>query len=151
MSPIVQLHVQVVPMICDFADSQVRKSAGEPVYLKQDCAPQHRYVKGDVSLWCGDSHGPIWLMDHPASSPDLNPIEACWEHMKESLQAMQALQPGSDAALDMALKRAVTAAWQCIPPEFVFRCITSLPATMTAVHAEPAKLFMCSHRTGELL
>ena len=53
-------------------------------YFLQDSAPCHKSKK--VTKWFQD-HPEIELIKWPGNSPDLNPIENCWNWMKNELKA----------------------------------------------------------------
>ena len=57
----------------------------EDITFQQDNAPIHKYRL--VINWI--AHNNINVMEWPAQSPDLNPIENEWSHMKMELDIMQ--------------------------------------------------------------
>lgn len=66
-------------------------------------------------------------LDHPPSSPDLNPIEGMWHEVKRRL----ALLPRA-STLDM-LKAQIVAIWDAIPLTFVNHLILSMEDRRVAV------------------
>jgi len=56
----------------------------------------------------------IILMPHPATSPDMNPIEKCWRRMKQSLHRRRK-QPTTVAEMEAAILEE----WDLIPQEWI--------------------------------
>ncbi len=84
--------------------------------FQQDLAPAHT-AKGTKS-WFND-HG-VTVLDWPANSPDLNPIENLWGIVKRK---MRDTRPNN--ADD--LKATVKETWAPIPPQQCHKLITSMP------------------------
>ncbi len=96
--------------------------------FQQDLAPAHT-AKGTKS-WFID-HG-VTVLDWPANSPGLNPIENLWGNVKRK---MRDTRPNN--ADD--LKATVKATWAFITPEQCHRLIASMPRCIDAViHAQPS-------------
>ncbi len=94
--------------------------------FQQDLAPAHT-TKGTKS-WFND-HG-VTVLDWPANSPDLNPIENLWGILKRK---MRDIRPNN--ADD--LKAAIKATWASIIPEQCHMLITSMLRRIDAViHAK---------------
>ncbi len=90
--------------------------------FQQDLAPAHT-AKGTKS-WFND-HG-VTVLDWPANSPDLNPIENLWGIVKRK---MRDTRPNN--ADD--LKATVKETWASIPPQQCHKLITSKPRRIEAV------------------
>ncbi len=90
--------------------------------FQQDLAPAHT-AKGTKS-WFND-HG-VTVLDWPANSPDLNPIENLWGIVKRK---MRDTRPNN--ADD--LKATVKATWASISPQQCHKLITSMPRWIEAV------------------
>ncbi len=90
--------------------------------FQQDLAPAHT-AKGTKS-WFND-HG-VGVLDWPANSPDLNPIENLWGIVKRK---MRDTRPNN--ADD--LKATVKETWAFIPPQQCHKLITSMPRRIEAV------------------
>ncbi len=90
--------------------------------FQQDLAPAHT-AKGTKS-WFND-HG-VTVLDWPANSPDLNPIENLWGIVKRK---MRDTRPNN--ADD--LKATVKESWASIPPQQCHKLITSMPCRIEAV------------------
>ncbi len=90
--------------------------------FQKDLAPAHS-AKGTKS-WFND-HG-VTVLDWPANSPDLNPIENLWGIVKKK---MRDTRPNN--ADD--LKATVKETWASIPPQQCHKLITSMPRRIETV------------------
>ncbi len=109
--------------------------------FQQDLAPAHT-AKGTKS-WFND-HG-VTVLDWPANSPDLNPINNLWGIAERK---MRDTRPNN--ADD--LKAAIKAAWASITPEQCHRLITFMPRRINAViHAKGGPTKYWVHRNVRLL
>ncbi len=81
--------------------------------FQQDLAPAH--TAKSIKSWLND-HG-VGVLDWPANSPDLNPIEnlSCQEENADELKAT------------------VKETWASIPPQQCHKLITSMPRRIEAV------------------
>ncbi len=90
--------------------------------FQQDLAPAHT-AKGTKS-WFSD-HG-VTVLDWPANSPDLNPIENLWGIVKRK---MRDTRPNNADELKATVKET----WASIPPQQCHKLITSMPHRIEAV------------------
>ncbi len=90
--------------------------------FQQDLAPAH--TAKSTKSWFND-HG-VTVLDWPANSPDLNPIENIWGIVKRK---MRDTRPNN--ADD--LKATVKETWASIPPQQCHKMITSMPRRIEAV------------------
>ncbi len=90
--------------------------------FQQDLAPAHT-AKGTKS-WFND-HG-VTVLDWPANSPDLNPIENLWGIVKRK---MRDTRPNNADELKATVKET----WASIPPQQCHKLITSMPRQIEAV------------------
>lgn len=67
-------------------------------------------------------------LDHPASSPDLNPIENCWALVKQGIAAL----PERPTTIE-GLFEAATDLWNNIPQQHIDNMIDSIPRRLEAV------------------
>ncbi len=90
--------------------------------FQQNLAPAHT-AKGTKS-WFND-HG-VTVLDWPANTPDLNPIENLWGIVKRKMR---------DTRPNIAdeLKATVKETWASIPPQQCHKLITSMPRRIEAV------------------
>ncbi len=84
--------------------------------FQQDLAPAHT-AKGTKS-WFND-HG-VTVLDWPAKSPDLNPIENIWGIVKRKMRDTRSNNADE-------LKATVKETWASIPPQQCHKLITSMP------------------------
>ncbi len=90
--------------------------------FQQDLAPAHT-AKGTKS-WFND-HG-VTVLDWPANSPDLNPIENLWGIVKRK---MRDTRPNNADELKATVKET----WASIPPQQCHKLTTSMPRRIEAV------------------
>ncbi len=90
--------------------------------FQQDLAPAHTAKR--TKSWFND-HG-VTVLDWPANSPDLNPIENLWGIVKRK---MRDTRPNN---VD-DLKATVKETWASIPPQQCHKLITSMPHRIEAV------------------
>ncbi len=90
--------------------------------FQQDLAPAHT-AKGTKS-WFND-HG-VTVLNWPANSPDLNPIENLWGIVKRK---MRDTRPNNADELKATVKET----WASIPPQQCHKRITSMPHRIEAV------------------
>uniref|UniRef100_A0A8C2KV30 Tc1-like transposase DDE domain-containing protein n=1 Tax=Cyprinus carpio TaxID=7962 RepID=A0A8C2KV30_CYPCA len=103
--------------------SRRRLFQGRPYFVFQhDLAPAHSAKT--TGKWFTD-HG-ITVLNWPANSPDLNPIENLWDIVKRKLRDAR---PNT---LD-ELKAAIEASWASITPQQCHRLIASMPRRIEAV------------------
>jgi hypothetical protein len=96
----------------------------EKVIFQQDNDPKHTSKKAQE---CIKELG-LNLLDWPAQSPDLNPIEHLWKHLKRKLEEYSEPADGVEE-----LWERVDAEWLKIPPEVVMGLIESMPRRIQAV------------------
>ena len=92
--------------------------------FQQDNDPKHTSRRSREWL---ENNG-VELLDWPAQSPDLNPIEHLWEHLKRQL-AKYEVEPKSIHELWTR----VEAEWEKIPKEVCVDLIKSMPRRVAAV------------------
>ncbi len=90
--------------------------------FQQDLAPAH--TAKSTTSWLKD-HG-VGVLDWPANSPDLNPIENIWDIVKRK---MSNKRPTNADELKATLKET----WASIPPQQCHKLITSMPRRTEAV------------------
>ncbi len=90
--------------------------------FQQDLAPAH--TAKCTKSWFSD-HG-VTVLDWPANSPDLNPIENLWGIVKRK---MRDTRPNNADELKATVKET----WASIPPQQCHKLITSMPRRIEAV------------------
>ena len=98
--------------------------AGDEVTFQQDNDPKHTSKK--AKKWMEDQN--ITLLDWPAQSPDLSPIEHLWVHIKNRLDEY----PTQSRGVWETWERAVEV-WNNIPPEVCQNLIESVSRRLEAV------------------
>lgn len=93
------------------------------VDFQQDGAPSHT-AKTTIAWF---KKAGIPLAEHPAQSPDINPIEPVWHELKKILRSQQR------ASTAEGLKSAICAAWDALPQEVIDRHINKLPDVVEAL------------------
>ena len=99
--------------------------------FQQDNAKIH--VAESLQKWF-EEHG-IRVMEWPAHSPDLNPIEHVWKALKVELyRRFPNLHCLKKNELDIAKFREIlNISWEAIPQELIDRLINSVPWRLKAV------------------
>ena len=115
----VKYQQHIIPLIHRFYQEE-----GLEMY-QQDNAPCHRALSTRFAL---HQRG-IEVMEWPANSPDLAPIENLWSWMKCRVEANYDIQSLSLAELRVA----VWTAWEAIPEDFLLRLAHSMPERLRRV------------------
>ena len=97
---------------------------GEEFLFQQDNDPKH--TSNHAGKWFEDNG--ISLIDWPAQSPDLNPIEHLWQHLKRQLKKYGTHPKGVRELWDRAAEE-----WNKIGPEVCQNLISSMPRRCQAV------------------
>ena len=94
-----------------------------PNYIfQQDSAPCH--TAHVVKKFFTDSGVPV--LDWPSQSPDLNPIEHLWFHVKKEIRK-------KSNSNKKELEKAVFEVWEAIPRQLTRQLVESMPRRISAV------------------
>ena len=103
-----------------------RQYRDEELIMMRDGAPGHAAadIKAELEAWG------IRIMSWPAFSPDLNPIEKCWNWIKDCIEDHWGLEenPSYDK-----LRKYVEEAWDALPESYLEELLASIPAGCQAV------------------
>lgn len=94
------------------------------IIFQQDNDPKHT---SNMAKACINELG-LKVLEWPAQSPDLNPIEHLWEHLKRQLNA----QPTRPSGM-LELWERVEEEWEAIDKEVILTLINSMPRRIEAV------------------
>lgn len=92
------------------------------VIFQQDNAPCHK--SATTMRWFTENN--IDLLDWPAQSPDLNPIEHLWSILKRKIKE-------HSITSKTALKNSLVQEWQAITRQDCTKLVRSMPARISAV------------------
>ena len=96
----------------------------DSIIFKQDNDPKHT---SKIARKCFEDNR-IELLEWPAQSPDLNPIEHLWQHLKRQLATYE-----SEPVSMHELWERVEKEWEKIPVEVCINLIESMPRRVAAV------------------
>lgn len=96
---------------------------GATLTFQQDNAPAHKSRR--TMRWLSD-HG-IEVMQWPAQSPDLNPVENAWARLKQNLEERVDIKTMED------LWKAIQQEWASIPSDYFETIADSMPNRMKMV------------------
>lgn len=97
---------------------------GEGSWYQQDNARPHIAI---ISRQYLEAEG-VTLLNHPANSPDLNPIENLWDEVDRRVRR-RIPQPASLEEMAVAVQEA----WAAIPQDFINNLIASMPRRIAAL------------------
>lgn len=112
-------------------EDQMPKCWEPGLIFMQDGASIH--TSRAVRQWFQDMGIPV--ADHPAVSPDLNPIEHIWWHLKAWVlkHHPELNNMGKSNEAQQALEEALIEAWEALPDSLFLACADSMPDRVKAV------------------
>lgn len=105
-----------------------KEQLGEDLILMQDGAPGHAAAETQEDL----RERGIMVMEWPPFSPDLNPIESCWNWMKDWIEDRYGLEEKPSYE---KLRQYVKEAWEALPDDYLKELLASMPDRCKAVIA----------------
>jgi ketohexokinase/beta-glucosidase len=115
-------YERIVPLIKNYLRQQ-----GHDLQLIQDSAPGHASTETRAFIAAQGLRPIYW----PSQSPDLNPIEAIWDKIKDWINDRL---PSNDRDLTyLELRQLVQGAWDSITPEQLHHEIAKMPGKCRAV------------------
>ena len=108
-------------LLCDVLCNSFDKTKAQ-VFM-QDSAPAH--IAKSVTKWLGDCEV-SYIRDWPGNSPDINPIENLWSHMKKQLISM-------DTSSVPKLEAAIKQLWAGFSPSVFQNLATSVPRRLKEI------------------
>lgn len=115
----------ILPAVHGLIDD-VKETSGVQLSFMQDGAPGHRAAGTKMDL----QNRKIEVVDWPPFSPDLNPIESCWNWMKDYIEEKYGLE---EKPTYPRLKGYVEEAWRELPESYLETLINQMPARCKAV------------------
>ena len=113
---------EILPYINEIRLDYIIKNEGEEPILVQDGASSHKaYATIDLIQSMG-----LMIIDWPANSPDLNPIENVWSILKRRIEQHR-------PRTREEVKAAVQIEWNRLTREDVKKCVQSMPERCRAV------------------
>ena len=114
---------------------EILEEGMEESFEKLGMAEDERYFQQDNDSKHTSRRAQKWFTDHqitllewPAQSPDLNPIEHLWQHLKKKLQQYDAPPKGVHELWERVARE-----WNEIPPETCQKLVESMPKRIEAV------------------
>lgn len=117
------LRAQLKP-IWDRRQRAWRGYEGNPIILEDNAGIHTAGISKEAKKELG-----FVLLDHPANSPDLNPIENAWYYLKHLLDNHPARPRTVDELFALAYQL-----WDAIPQGYFNRFLMKLPERLAAVH-----------------
>ncbi|POS85925.1 hypothetical protein EPUL_000937 [Erysiphe pulchra] len=100
--------------------------------VMQDNAPPHSAAKTMEEM----EERAIAPISWPPKSPDLNPIEAVWDSMKEYIQFNYPSLGGGKKRCQVKLRLVVKEAWDSMPSEYFVKLIETMPSRCQVIAAD---------------
>ena len=117
------LYVQILDEDLQ-ASIEFYDKSSEDIIFQQDNDPKHKCKK--AQSWFADHD--FQVLSWPAQSPDLNPIEHLWDHLKRKLEGYERAPTGI-----LELWERVQVEWEKIESEVCQNLIESMPRRVAAV------------------
>ena len=111
---------------------EVHDTLGDPVFQQDNARID---TAGDIMAWFEENN--VEVMEWLACSPDLNPLEHCWQHLKDTMHQQYpniARTPGGPAKARTSLAEVLSKVWRKeIAGDFLESLWKSMPKRVAAV------------------
>ena len=119
-----------------FIDAIIADRATDIVFQQNNASP---HISKKTCVWFDTamSKHSFVSMEWPSNSPDMNPIENLWAHLKTELHRRYSdtkTLHGSPDAIRRTLRARLTEVWWDIREEVLSRLIESMPHRVQALH-----------------
>lgn len=115
-------YISMLQEVLEPSIEKLFEDDGDNYFYQQDNAPCHR---AQATMRWFTSNG-VRLLDWPAQSPDLSPIEHLWYILKRNIGRYHYTSKHE-------LQQKIKEEWQCITKELCYKLVATMPKRIKAV------------------